>query len=60
MDIRISSVEYKEFSNDFNIEMDVNFTINGKFDSNITIYDEKRLDIDEIINYIRKELVINE
>lgn len=59
MDIRISSVEYKEFSNDFNIEMDVNFTINGKFDSNITIYDEKRLDIDEIINYIRKELVIN-
>lgn len=59
MNIRINSVEYKEYWNRCEITMNVDFTINGIINSNITIYDEKRLDIDEIINYIRKELVIN-
>ena len=54
MDIRISSVEYKEFSNDSNIEMNVDFTINGMIYSNIIIYSKSRLSIDEIIECIKK------
>ena len=58
MDIRINSVEYKEYSfGDGVITIDVDFTINRVIKANIIIYDEKRLNIDEITNYIRRELV---
>lgn len=57
MDIRINSVEYKEYWNISSVRIDVDFTINCVIKANITIYDEKRLDIGEIINYIRNELV---
>lgn len=59
MNIRITTIQYKEFSNDFNIEMDVNFTINGVIYSNIIIYSKSRLSIDEIIECIKRELGIN-
>ena len=59
MDIRINSVEYKEYWNISSVRMDVDFTINGVIKANITIYDEKRLGIGEIINYIER-VVINE
>lgn len=57
MDIRINSVEYKEYWNISSVRMDVDFTINGVINANITIYDEKRLGIGEIINYIRGKLI---
>ena len=57
MDIRINSVEYKEYWNISSVRIDVDFTINCVIKANITIYDEKRLGIGEIINYIRNELV---
>ena len=57
MDIRINSVEYKEYPFGGGVTIDVDFTINHVINANIIIYDEKRLNIDEITNYIRRELV---
>ena len=57
MDIRINSVEYKEYPFGGGVTVDVDFTINRVIKANIIIYDEKRLNIDEITNYIRRELV---
>ena len=59
MDIRINSVEYKEYPFEGGVVVYVDFTINCVIKANITIYDEKRLGIGEIINYIRRELGIN-
>jgi len=59
MNIKINSVEYKEYWNGCGITVNVDFIINDIINSNITIHDERRLDIGEIIDYIRKMMIIN-
>ena len=59
MNIKINSVEYREYCDRYELQIDVDFTINGIIKSTITIHDIKRLDISEIINYIREELMRN-